>query len=119
MNPFDMVVDKLAGLVFGHYRVGEHVKEFADALVAPADGICYGHPEGVFQLLHVDFNAVPLSLVHHVEVQDKRDTVFHKLNRQEEVAGNVRGVDDVYDDVRLVRLEVVANNLFFLRAGVD
>ena len=66
VNPFDVVVDKLAGLVVGHYRVGEHVKEFSDAFIASADGIGYGHSEGVFQLLHVDFNAVPLSLVHHV-----------------------------------------------------
>ena len=119
MNFVDVVADKFARLVIRQARIREHVKQRPHAGIAAPDGVCHGHSEGVFQFLHVDLYAVTFSLVHHVKVDDERNSVFHKLNRQEKVARNVCRVNNVNYDVGLILLEIVADDFLFLRARVD
>ena len=45
--------------------------------------------------------------------------MLHKLNGQEKISGNVRRVDYVHDDIGLVLFEIIADDLLFLRAGVN
>ena len=60
-----------------------------------------GDAQRIAHLLHVDRAAVGAHLVHHVQRQHHRHAQLEQLQREIEVALDVRGIDDVDDAVRL------------------
>ena len=107
-----------AGFVIRHSCFGENVQQNFYAFVAASDRVGYRHTENFFKLAFVDFNSVPFCLVHHVQVDDERNTVFHELERQKKISRNVRRVDNVHDNIRFIFQKIIADDLFFLRTCV-
>ena len=97
----------------------EDFDELFDALLAAADRLHDGHAESLFELLDVDADALSFRLVLHIEVDEQRDALFEELHREEEVALDVRRVDDVDGEIGHRRLEVVDDDLFLRRARVN
>ena len=67
------------------------------------------------QLLEINFVPVLLDEVHHVYGNQHRKTDFQQLCRQIEVALNVRTVNDVQNDIRLLFYQIGTGNDFLER----
>ena len=81
-----------------------------------------GDAQRLAHLLHVDGAAVGVHLVHHVQRQHHRHAQLEQLQRQVQVALDVRGVHDVDDAVRLLVDDKIARDDLLLRIrtqGVD
>ena len=55
------------------------------------------HAEDFFELVQVHMDAAARRDVHHVHRQDHRHALFHQLAREEQVAFQVRGIQNVHD----------------------
>ena len=75
--------------------------------------------EFIGHFLHIDGAAVAAHFVHHVERQHHRDLHFKKLQRQIEVALDIRGVDDIDDAVRLLIQDKIAGHDLLGRIGAQ
>ena len=71
--------------------------------------------ERLRHLLDVDAAAVSGQLVHHVECQHHRNAQRQQLQRQIEIALQIRRVDDVDDAVRLLPQNIIARHDLFCR----
>ena len=71
--------------------------------------------DGLAHLLYVDGAAVGVHLVHHVQCQHHRHAQLEQLQRQVQVALDVRGVHDVDDAVRLLVDDKIARDDLLLR----
>ena len=74
-----------------------------------------GDAQRIAHLLHVDRAAVGAHLVHHVQRQHHRHAQFEQLQRQVQVALDIRGVHDVDDAVRLLIDDKIARDDLLLR----
>ena len=97
----------------------EDFDELLDALLAAANCLHDGHAQSLFELLDIDADALSFRLVLHVEVNEKRDALFEELHREEKVALDIRGVNDIDGEVGHRRLEVVDDDLLLRRARID
>ena len=75
--------------------------------------------EFIGHFLHIDGAAVAAHFVHHVERQHHRDLHFKKLQRQIEVALDIRGVDDIDDAIRLLIQDKIAGHDLLGRIGAQ
>ena len=115
----DVLLHLRAHMVLGHDRAREDIEQLLRALAAAADGLNDRHADGLFELLHIDLDAAARRIILHVEVDEQRDALLEELDRQKEVALDVRAVDDVHDEVELVVHEVVDDDLLLRAARVD
>ena len=70
--------------------------------------------QNTLHLIYADRSAITRQLVHHIESQHHRHAQLHELNRQIQVALNVRSVHDIDDAVRLLLNDKLARNRLLL-----
>ena len=76
-------------MIIRHTRICENVQQSPNAGVTTSNGICYRHSENFFEFIFVNFNAVPFRFVHHIKIDNKRNTLFHKLNGKEKITRHI------------------------------
>jgi len=91
--------------------------ELFESLAFDGDGLEHRHAEQVLEQVAVDVDAALASLVGHVERDDHALAHVHELQREEEVALEVHGVDHVDDD--FTRQDDVARDGLFVVKGAD
>ena len=91
------------------------VHEFGHALPFRRRDRHDGDAQCLAHLLHIDSAAVGAHLVHHVQRQHHRHTQLKQLQRQVQVALDIRGVHDVDDAVRLLIDDKIARDDLLLR----
>ena len=74
-----------------------------------------GDAQRLAHLLHIDGAAVGVHLVHHVQRQHHRYAQLEQLQRQVQVALDIRGIHDVDDAVRLLMDDKIARDDLLLR----
>ena len=70
------------------------------------------HAEDFFELVQVHMDTAARRNVHHVHRQDHRHALFHQLAREEQVAFQVRRIQNVHDQVRLALEQVIESGTF-------
>ncbi len=98
-------------------RAEDRLLESVDAFARDRDGLDDRHTEQVLKQVAIDPHAAPASLVGHVERDDHALAHVHELQRQEQVAFGMHGIDDVDDYV--AGEDDVARNGLLLVEGRD
>ena len=111
-----------AGLHARHHGVLERgedrVFERVDPVFARSDHAHHGATEFARKRVEVDREAVLLGDVEHVHDDEHRDLHLDQLRREVEIALEIRGVDDVDDELGLARQDVVAGDAFVFARSV-
>ena len=119
MDLRDMLLDEVARLVPCHDRTRKDIEQRLCTLAAAPRRLNGGHAERLFELRRVDLDAAPLRIVLHIEINEERNPLLKELYRKEKIALDVRAVHDIQDEIQLRARQVVDDDLFLRRAGVD
>ena len=105
----------------GMFTVACHVQrvlgKLADALILRGGDGHHRDAERRLERVHINRAAVFRKLIHHVEREHHRAVELHELEREVEVALDVRGIHDVDNRVRLLFQDELAAHDLFARVG--
>ena len=114
-----MLLHEVARLILRHDRRREYIEEPTRALLAAADRLDDRHAERLLELLRIDPDAAALRVVLHIEIDEQRNPLLEELHGEEEIALDVRAVDDVDDEIKLVVQEEIHDDFLLRTARVD
>ena len=73
--------------------------------------------EITFQNRDIELQPAPVRIVRHIEYKQHRHAEFRKLSRQIKIPLGISGVDDIQDQVNLLRQQFIECDFFFRRGG--
>ena len=116
-SPLILAEVRTAGTFLEARDMDRMIYQLLDSLILCGRYGNYGNPKLELKGIHVDGAAILPYLIHHVKRYDYRQAQLYELQRKIEIAFDIRGIDDVYDAIRVTLEYEIPGNDLLVREG--